>query len=225
MTGLVPEPLVQSALAAIRQDLATRYDEGRQVEYDNRSYCPDLRGTSLITALVAASPVHGILDQALGIDRVHCDGGQIAVRKAHNRQSPFEPEPHLDGFATGLNGLSTGRIYSHTALIGIFLTPVLTSFSGNFTVWPGSHYAFENYFRNRGPRALKEPMPRPAIGNPLQLNCNPGDVVLAHYLLAHAAACNTSDSDRIAVFFRVSHHNLERNRWSHLTHLWEDWKI
>ncbi len=76
-------------------------------------------------------------------------------------------------------------------------------------------------------------MPQIALGTPHQLLCKPGDVVLCHYSLAHGAAVNTSDFNRYAVFFRISHHTLNREKfedarmteWSHLTNIWTDWKI
>jgi hypothetical protein len=45
---LVPEPLVDAALEAIGRDLVENYDPPRQLEYDNRSYCPDLLGNSCV---------------------------------------------------------------------------------------------------------------------------------------------------------------------------------
>jgi hypothetical protein len=223
--NLVPQTRVDAALNAIADDLENNYDARRQAEYDNQSYCPALRGTSPITNLLTKSPAREILDDALGWKNISVDGGQIAIRKAHNCDSRIAPFPHLDGFSTPLNGVPPDKIYNHTVLVGIFLTPVRTDFAGNFTVWPKSHEIFERYFNVRGPQAMTEPMPTPPIGDPIQINCEPGDVVLAHYHLAHTAAVNTSDSDRIAVFFRVWHRNLDSQRWKHLTHLWEGWKL
>jgi hypothetical protein len=217
--------LISPALAAISHDLQTDYQPERQAEYDARSYCPGLRGSPVITDLLTDSPIHDILDQALGIENIVWDGGQIAIRKAHNQAAAVPPDPHLDGFSSGANGLQPGRIYNHTALIGVFLTPVVGEFAGNFTVWPKSHLIFETYFRDRGRQALCEAMPRPAIGDPLQLQSEVGDVVLAHYHLGHTAAVNTSDVDRIAVFFRVSLRNAISNQWNYLTHLWQGWRL
>src|SRR5262249_25149124 len=151
-----------------------------------------------------ARDVQEILDDVLGLEKIVCGEGQIAIRRAHNVTHETPPEPHLDGFATLNNKLAEGRIYNHTALVGIFLTPVRRAISGNFTVWPGSHYKYEEYFRRRGPQALTETMPNIDVGAPVQLLSGVGDVVLAHYSLGHAAAVNTSDADRIAIFFRIS---------------------
>jgi hypothetical protein len=223
--GLTPEPLVTSARKAIDLDLKSNYDPERRVEYDNRSYCPDIRSSSAIMDLLLESPVQNILDEALGLDNIDCDTGQIAIRRAHNYSEPASPTPHIDGFSSGLNGLDEGRVYNHTVTVGVFLTPVPSTFAGNFTVWPGSHYIYEHFFRERGPNAMREPMPTPEIGQPLQLTCGVGDVVLAHYQLGHAAAVNTSGFDRIAVFFRVWLRGIELDRWHYLTNIWDRWKV
>lgn len=223
--GLTPEPVVSAALEAIQIDLNSNYDPERQTEYDNRSYCPDLKGTPPIMNLLVQSPAHKLLDEIFGLDNIDWDKGQIAIRRAHNYPEPIPPTPHIDGFSSGLNGLDEGKIYNHTVLVGVFLTPVRTAFAGNFTVWPGSHNIYEDCFRARGPRAMKEPMPTPEIGEPVQLICDVGDVVLAHYQLAHSAAVNTADIDRIAVYFRVWLRSVEANRWHYLTNIWDGWKL
>jgi hypothetical protein len=222
---LTPKPLIKAALDAIEIDRSTNYDPDRQTEYDNRSYCPDLRTASPIMDLLTQSSVSNLLDEIFELDEIGWSDGQIAIRRAHNFTEPLPPTPHIDGFSTGLNGLEEGKIYNHTILVGVFLTPVTRAFAGNFTVWPGSHNIYENYFRERGTRAMSEPMPTPEVGEPVQLTCAVGDVVLAHYQLAHAAAVNTSDNDRIAVYFRVWLRKMESDRWHYLTNMWDGWKL
>jgi hypothetical protein len=223
--GLTPSSLALAAREAIEMDLRDNYDSERQLEYDNRSYCPSLLGAPPIMDLLLRSPIIEIVDEALGLDNVEWGKGQIAIRRSRNFPREIPPEPHLDGFASGLNGLEEGKIYSHTALVGVFLTPVLRPFAGNFTVWPGSHYVYESYFRARGPRAMGEPMPAPEIGQPVQLMCGVGDVVFCHYQLGHSAAVNTAEIDRTAVYYRIWLRDLGERRWEHLTNIWEGWKI
>lgn len=222
---LTPKPLIKAALDAIELDRSTNFDPERQTEYDNRSYCPDLRATPAIMDLLSQSPVLNLLDEIFQLDKIGWSDGQIAIRRAHNFTEPVPPTPHIDGFSSGLNGLEEGRIYNHTILVGVFLTPLTTAFAGNFTVWPGSHNVYEDYFRERGTRAMSEPMPTPEVGEPHQLTCGVGDVVLAHYQLAHAAAVNTSDNDRIAIYFRVWLKKMESDRWHYLTNMWEGWNL
>ncbi|MEO1268928.1 MAG: phytanoyl-CoA dioxygenase family protein, partial [Myxococcota bacterium] len=150
---------------------------------------------------------------------------QIAIRQAFNapRRSP---EPHLDGFPTLLNGLDgKGGVTPFTVLVGVFLQGEPGPYAGNLTVWPGSHRRHADYFRRRGPRALQEPMPRLELGEPKQLELRPGDVVLAHYLLGHGAAVNTSPTDRIAAYVRLGWPADEDARWALMSELWGAWRM
>src|SRR5215469_4085755 len=96
--GLCPETLVSAARLAIDRDLSTNYDPSRQIEYDHRSYCPDLRRTSPVMALLLDSGITAKLDEVIGFDRLGYDGGQIALRKARNASKPDPPAPHIDDF-------------------------------------------------------------------------------------------------------------------------------
>jgi hypothetical protein len=224
---IVPEPLLSAARDAIDRDLRDHFDPQRQIEYDNQSYCPDLRGAPVITALLRQSPMWEILNEALGLENIDHDGGQIAIRRAHNWHEAVPPEPHIDGIPTGVNGLTGDTISNFTALVGVFLTATSRTFAGNFTVWPGSHLAYERYFRERGPGSMREGMPTADPGQPVQLMCDAGDAVLCHYQLGHSAAVNTSDVDRVAVYFRIWLSDIgdKDRRWQLLTNIWQGWSV
>jgi Phytanoyl-CoA dioxygenase (PhyH) len=224
--GAASNDLVAAATYAIAHDCAHNYDRGRQVEYDNISFCPDLRDKPPIDELLTRSSARILLDLVLGWDEIAYAPGQIAIRQAHNTDKPYPPMPHIDGIGNGLNGLPSGSAISNfTALVGVFLTRLDSEFAGNLTVWPGSHHRLEKHFKHRGPQAMQEGMPRIELGDPIQLMANPGDVVICHYQLAHAAAVNLTPNDRIAVYFRVWLQGIENRRWELLTNIWDGWKI
>lgn len=227
---VVPQNLVDAALERILRDVRENYDERRLVEYNNQSWCPTLRGSKEIVDLFENSGLRAITNSALGKNRFQRDRGQIAIRKAHNAKTSYPPEPHIDGIPTPDNGLSGTEIQNFTALVGIFLTDVKSTGAGNFTVWPGSHTIIERHFRERGRSARNEGMPLIDLGAPVQLTAKRGDAVFCHYELAHAAAPNTSDDDRIAIFFRLWFRDITANdaveqRWHNLTHIWHGWQI
>lgn len=224
--GAVSSELVTIAHDAIKADCTHNYDPARQREYDNVSFCPDLRDTPPISKLLTDSTGRAVLDRVLGWHEIEFAPGQIAIRQAHNTDRPYPPVPHIDGTGTGANGRAVrSPISNFTALLGVFLTKVDTEFAGNFTVWPGSHRRLEAHFRDRGPQAMHEGMPQIDLGQPVQLFANPGDIVLCHYQLAHAAAVNLSANDRIAIYFRVWLKGIEARRWELLTNIWDGWKI
>jgi hypothetical protein len=224
--GAVSNDLVAAATNAIAHDRSHNYDQARQVEYDNISFCPELRDKPPIDELLTRSSARILLDLVLGWDKIAYTPGQIAIRQAQNTDRPYPPVPHIDGVGSGRNGLALGSAISNfTALVGVFLTKLDTEFAGNFTVWPGSHHRLEEHFRRRGPQAMQEGMPRIELGMPFQLMADPGDVVICHYQLAHTAAVNLSPNDRIAVYFRVWLQGIENRRWELLTNIWDDWRI
>lgn len=224
--GLCPATLIDAAREAIDRDLAANYDPSRQMEYDHRSYCPDLRSAPPIMALLLDSGIPAKLDEAIGFDRLGYDRGQIALRRAGNAKRRLPPEAHIDGLPTPHNGVSPEVLVSNfTALAGVFLSPVRREFAGNFTVWPGSHHVLEAHFREYGPEALRNGMPQIPLGEPVQLMAEPGDVVLCHYGLAHTAAANLSDADRYAVYFRLWLSDIDQRRWHLMTHIWDGWRL
>lgn len=222
--GLCPPDLIDAANAAIDWDLEHNFEPERQTEYDHRSYCPELRKAPAIEALLTRSGVTFHLDRLFGWRNLRHHDGQIAIRQAHNAPER-PPTPHIDGIPTPHNGVTGARIHNFTALVGVFLTETPRDFAGNFTVWPGSHHAIEAHLRQRGRRAQREGMPDLDYGAPQQLMTRPGDVVLCHYQLAHAAAVNTSSVERRAVFFRLWLRGLSLRRWHYLTDIWSGWRL
>jgi len=225
LPGAVAPSLLRTASAAIELDLARSFDANRQVEYDNISYCPGLRGTAPILELMTHSLARKILDDLLGWDAISHDQGQIAIRRAHNADRAHAPVWHIDGVGSGKNGLAVGDpISNFTALVGVYLTPIESEYAGNFVVWPGSHDRLQAYFRDRGPMAMREGKPEIQLGESIQLLAMPGDMIICHYQLAHTAAVNLSSHDRIAIYFRIWLRDIDTQRWALLTNIWQGWR-
>lgn len=223
--GMCPLPTFHTANQAIDYDLTNHYDPEQQHAYDHRSYCPGLRKAPAISALLTESGAKGPLNSLFGFRNLRCHDGQIAIQRPHNAAQPQPPTPHIDGIATAHNGVRRTTLQTFTALIGVFLSETPGTFAGNFTVWPGSHLRLQEHFRSAGRPALRGGMPDLELGTPQQLITRPGDVILCHYLLAHAAAVNCSDVERRAVFFRTWQKGLALRRWHHLTNIWAGWRI
>ncbi len=95
--GLTDTTVVDAALSAIERDLRDNYDAQRQVEYDNQSYCPDLKGTPPIMDLIEKSSILAVVDEALGLDNVAWDKGQIAIVE----HTTFRKRSHRSRILTG----------------------------------------------------------------------------------------------------------------------------
>ncbi len=224
--GLVSLELVTRARAAIDDDLRRNYDPAKETDYSSGTYCAAICDTQAITDLLHGSRARDLVDAVLGLDTLSVSRAQIAIRWAHNVDREMPPEPHVDG-------VLPDRIANGTAILGVFLTTMPRAFAGNLTVWPGTHQRYERAFRERGPRAVFEPLPAIELGAPEQLVCAAGDVVLMHWSLAHTAAVNTADVDRVAVYFRLKFPelgaecvpDLAEGRWDYLSNLWRGWRI
>ena len=105
-------------------------------------------------------------------------------------------------------------------LVGIYLSDVPNPYAGNFTVWSGTHRAFERYFRQHGAEALLDGMPPIDLPRPRQITGAAGDIILAHYQIAHTAAPNVSPHTRYAVFFRMRHVDHPSFRPEAMTDIW-----
>ncbi|MEN9937221.1 MAG: hypothetical protein RLZZ387_3800 [Chloroflexota bacterium] len=222
--GVVPAPLVNAALRAINHSLGEGMDPAEMTRFRAQSYCPELQRAPVITDLLNATPALALAESLIGPGKVApVSGGQIALRFPTMHESPPAPHPHLDGMHTPTNGVPAGEIRSFTMLLGVMLSDVSGPFAGNLAVWPGTHRIYEAYFREHGPQALLEGMPRVAIPEPVQLTGRAGDVVLAHYELAHGVTANVSPHVRYAIYFRLHHVAHAGQKWDAMTDIWLEW--
>lgn len=125
---------------------------------------------------------------------------------------------HVDGY--GIPGQA--EPFTFTMLAGVYLGDETEAGRGNLWVWPGSHLVHQQLFREQGadvmmrhPEAAGHPclLPEPPVYGPGRpVLANRGDVVLAHYLLAHNQSGNTWNPLR-----RIAYHRLavegHRTRW------------
>jgi len=136
---------------------------------------------------------------------------------------PFPLDPHIDSFHPSMNG-EPGSIRAFTAIAGIFLNDIESDWAGNLTVWPGTHRLFEKYFQTHKPDPeLKFGIPPIELPEPIQLKVKAGDMVLAHYQLAHTAASNLSRDVRYVAYFRMHHADKPKDCVEVLGDIWRYW--
>ena len=125
---------------------------------------------------------------------------------------------HIDGY--GIPGQT--EPFSFTMLAGIYLGDETEAGRGNLWVWPGSHLVHQRLFEERGadvllretsafghPCLLSDP---PAVGPGQPVLAGRGDVLLAHYLLAHNQSGNMWNPLRRIVYYRLAADG-HRARW------------
>jgi hypothetical protein len=223
--GLVPRERIEVALKAINQSLGEEGIAKDQLwTLRAQTFCPELAPAPEILDLYRATPVVALAEAAIGHGKIaEPTTGQIALRFPQKIAEPKLPHPHIDGMPGPLNGVEAGTLYHFTALAAVFLSDVSGPFQGNFTVWPGSHRTLETYFRAHGAGELVRGFPPIEMAPPRQLNARAGDVLLAHYQLAHNAAPNLGPLVRYAVFFRLAHQDHDPTSTATLTDLWREW--
>jgi hypothetical protein len=225
--GVVPRLMVEEARRAINHHLGS---EGMPPDdlpkMGATTYCPGLGSQEVITDLFNRSPLFALCESAVGEGNLLTAGsGQIALRFPRPTSDRAEPRGHIDGRGTGINGIPKGEFRrGFTMLAVILLSDLPEAYSGNFTVWPGTHRLFETMFRERGPAALADGIDTIAVpAAPVQITGAAGDAVISHHQIVHSAAPNCSPNIRYAAIFRGRHKDVERNGTEAMTDIWREW--
>ncbi|GGJ13997.1 hypothetical protein GCM10010885_24190 [Alicyclobacillus cellulosilyticus] len=223
--GVVPRIMVEAALQHIHANLGEGMDPKEMPVYRAQSFCRELQRHPVITDLLNKTPAWELAESVLGEGNIRpVTSAQIALRFPVLQDPPKPPVPHLDGMHSPHNGVPAGTIQNFTMLVGVLLSDVTREYAGNFTVWPGTHRLYEQYFRQHGAEALLQGMPPVELPEPKQVLGQVGDVIFAHYQLAHGVAMNVSPYIRYAVFFRLYHKDFSRERWQEpMLDIWLHW--
>jgi hypothetical protein len=198
LPGVVPPDVLAVASAAI-DELIKLDPPGPQVR-GPYNYFPEAAQAPALAALLAGSPAFGLAESLTGpgtLDR------PWQVQVALN----VPPFPHRPGMhhIDGAPGEPDGRPGTFTMLAGVLMSDQRDEDAGNLWVWPGTHLTHAEYFREHGPDAFFTAGGYPPIRlpEPEQITGQPGDLVLAHYLLGHNIGGNTSPAVRRAVYYRL----------------------
>lgn len=223
--GVVPQVMVDAAVRAINAALGEGMDPAQVHIYRSRSFCPELQREAVITDLVNKTPALALAESLIGAGKIKpVGGGQIALRFPTLQDPPGEPRPHLDGMHSPNNGVPAGTIRNFTMLLGVALSDVATTYAGNLAVWPATHHIYQDYFREHGPLALLNGMPPVDIPAAVQVMAKAGDIIMAHYQLAHGVTPNASPHTRYAIYFRLHHVDHEEIGMDSMTDIWREWE-
>jgi Phytanoyl-CoA dioxygenase (PhyH) len=223
--GLVSRERVGAALKAVNHSLGERgIPKDDLWTLRAQTFCPELVSASPILDLYRETGLRALAESALGVGKVRAPTtGQIALRFPQEVAAPRDPHPHIDGMPGPLNGVTPSTIFHFTALGAVFLSDAELPFHGNFTVWPGTHTTLARHFATHGTSGLLTGFPPIAMPPARQVLVRAGDVLLAHYQLAHGAAANIGANIRYAVFFRLFHEAHDPTSTATMTDLWREW--
>lgn len=220
--SLVSQHSVNAALRVINNELG-EYDEDRNMA------CLDICSTISrpILDLYRASPVKSICGSLI-VDCVNPTGAQVALTVPELAWDHKPVTPHIDGLPYPGNGIPEGTVRDFTALVGVFLSDTTEEDCGNFTVWPRGHSHLESWAAFRERQGLIEDLLAGDLPKmvahipPRQILARAGDVVITHYLTAHAPGWNLSPNIRYAVFFRITSGSKSPES---LVDIWKDWNL
>ena len=226
--GAISKAMVDTARQAVNHSIGTLGPNGEDMsKHRAAQFCRDLNGAPVIMDLFNASPVISLAESLMGEGNLQkpIRGAQVAPRfPTVIGEIPPEPHGHLDGMGTGTNGMPKG-VYRRgfTAFAVIYLADVPEPYSGNFTVWPGSHRFFENYLKREGLEILSNGTPRVDLPEgPDMVTGNAGDLIIAHHQMIHTGGPNASPNIRYAAIARLRHINCDKNGNEGFQDIWRE---
>jgi hypothetical protein len=225
--GAVPAVMLDEARRAIHANLATEgLPPDKLGQFAAQTYCPSLTREPVMTDLFNKTPIFTLCEEFVGAGNLLVAGSaQIALRFSRPTADRFPFGGHIDGRGTGTNGIPEGQFHRGFTLLAVILLSDLPDiYSGNFTVWPGTHVLFEKLFQEQGPEALGKAIDTMDVGvAPVQITGKAGDVVLMHHQTVHTAAPNASPNIRYAIIFRGCHKDVSANGVEAMTDIWREW--
>ncbi|KAL0490407.1 ectD, partial [Acrasis kona] len=202
----------------------------------NLTWCRSLTNSNVITDLFNESTAITLAEDLTGCEVKRAGSSQIALRfpgdgctdkESFIPSTSWNKQWHIDGFHAEANGVPKGEVRNFSLLVGIMLNDVDDDFQGNLTVYPKSHHVTEQFFNESNFDQIKqnglESLKGLPFSSPIQLKGKAGDVVLAHYNLAHNAGPNAGPNIRYAIYFRVDLRNGSRS-YDSMKNIWLDWK-
>lgn len=216
---VVPPEMVSAARTAINGTIE-KYLDSIQTQ------ASQLKNDERLTSLLMKTDAFSLVESALGHGKViPSTNVQCALRFPDEVDPDAEliVKPHLDSFHPSVDG-KPGKITPFIAIAGFFLNDIDVENAGNFTVWPGTHRKFAEYFEKHGADPdLKLGIPPVELPRPMQIKAKAGDMIFAHYQLAHTATANFSQAIRYAVYIRMHHKDRPGDSLDVLTDIWKYW--
>ncbi len=220
--GLASPRAVAAANAVIDELLSTSPPPPHVV--GPHSYVEKPASSHALLDLLTGTPAYGVAEE------LTAPGGLVGPTHVQVALT-FPPFAHVPGagHVDGLGELrADGRPTSFTLLVGVILSDQSADDMGNLHVWPGTHLATAAYARTHGVAALQAqaaetsspPVPQE---HRLQVRGHPGDVLFAHYLLAHNIGGNTSGTVRRSVYMRLKRRGHEQHWVRALTDAWYEY--
>ncbi len=181
-------------------------------------------GEEAIRRTVYSAPAFAMAEDMVGKGTLRNEGGVTPHLNFPNPNQEWrEPRGHLDGYHTPTNGVPKGTVGAFTLGATAYLGKV-DARGGGFTVWPGTHKIFGEYFRYHDIDSLKGGIAPFDIGKGVEITGGPGDVCFWHHQLSHTAGPNLSRNVRIALIGRLRRNDLDGIKFETPEDMWKYWE-
>ena len=198
VSGLVPEPVAREAAAAMRRLLDADPDSWAGISEMHRSFHdPALLACYTPALLAAAAELSGD-----PLETITPPDDAYAINVFPRPGTVWEwPHPHIDHAIRQHGHHVFPRAFRVAAMT--FLNDVPPHGAGT-VLWPGSHRKLADLARSDPEHyemmwALNQDLDRVGLAEPVETTPRCGDVLLYHYLCAHAGSRNTSPQPRLAL--------------------------
>mmetsp|Transcript_57429 Transcript_57429/g.105622 ORF Transcript_57429/g.105622 Transcript_57429/m.105622 type:complete len:492 (-) Transcript_57429:128-1603(-) len=156
-------------------------------------------------------------------------GTQVALRFPQPIAAGFDIPDEKPGTRYHIDGMGQNKLAPFSLLCGVALSEQTKPNMGNLHVFPGSHLHedLHKYYRERinDDNQNEQDTNKPDLGRSLQVLLEPGDVVIAHQLLAHRVGINTSEHIRYQLYYRVKHKDHQELKDKILDDPWTEFAI
>ena len=180
---------------------------------------------SEIKNLVYEDPIFTMAEEMVGQGLLNEDGGvgpHVNFPRPGQKWNPPK-HGHLDGYHTPTNGVPKGTVGQFTLGATVYLSQVEAQ-GGGFTVWPGSHKVWAEFFRYHDVDCLPGGAAPFNLGDGHEFTGQPGDICFWHGMMTHTAGHNVSRNVRIACIARLRRKDLEQIRYDFSEDIWKYWE-
>lgn len=230
MKGAVPPELIRNALRGIN-NLLGQPDCWVVDPNPLNSGQKSLKSGNIGMHIIKGAPLFwSALNVLLGEGNVtHRPGCQVALRFPQSPEAGFDVPDVKRGTRYHIDGMGQNRLCPFSVLCGVALSDQSKPNCGNLHVFPGSHLngPLHEYYRSKiqDESQGESDDRKPDLGASTQVLLQPGDVVLAHQLLAHRVGVNTSEHIRYQIYFRVEHKDHARNKEKVIGNPWLEFAV
>jgi hypothetical protein len=221
--GIVPEPLLDRAVDVIYENMPD-VDRKDPSSWLKKGYRVVRCGQNdAVKATLYEAPVFDIAEELVGKDRLVRGGAPAPQLNFPDPDQEWKPpHAHLDGYYTPTNGVPEGTVGMMTICTTLYAGGVGERVGG-FTVWPGTHRMWGEYFKTHAYLGLKGGGAPFDLGPGLVISGPPGTVVFWHYRLSHSASPNCGRNIRMALISRLRRKDMEDIMFETPDDIWTYW--